>query len=127
MKINFLLVASVFGGLAVMIGAFGAHGLESLLDEKALKTFHTGVEYQFYHVFALLFVGLLQKDCSSRLTNVAGILFVVGILLFSGSLYAYVLTGVRQFGMITPLGGLAFIFAWILLAVSVAKANFSSR
>ena len=117
-----MLAASIFGGLAVVIGAFGAHGLESLLDEKTLKTFHTGVEYQFYHVFALLFVGLLQKNSPSRLLNVAGSLFIIGILVFSGSLYAYVLTGIHQFGMITPIGGLAFIIAWLLLAVSVSKA-----
>ena len=122
MRMNFMLAASIFGGLAVVIGAFGAHGLESLLDEKTLKTFHTGVEYQFYHVFALLFVGLLQKNSPSRLLNVAGSLFIIGILVFSGSLYAYVLTGIHQFGMITPIGGLAFIIAWLLLAVSVSKA-----
>ena len=125
MKINFMLIASILGGLAVLIGAFGVHGLEPLVDKKALQIFHTGVEYQFYHVLALLFVGLLQNFNSSKLLRFSGLLFIMGIFLFSGSLYAYVLTGIRQFGMITPLGGLAFVFAWGLLAFSIPKSDFS--
>ena len=102
--------------LAVILGAFGAHGLEKLVDAHSLQRFHTGVEYQFYHSLALGLVGLLEQQQARAGYRWAGWAFIVGILLFSGSLYAYVLTGQAGFGMITPLGGLAFIFGWGLLA-----------
>ncbi len=114
----FLSAGAFFGLLAVIIGAFGAHGLENSLSEHALARYHTGVEYQFYHVGALLIVGLLSslvaKQPSKQLA-LSGWFFIVGILLFSGSLYAYALTGNKTFGMITPIGGLGFIAGWIFL------------
>ena len=122
MKINIILFAAIFGVLAVLIGAFGAHGLErAAFSAKALKSFHTGVEYQFYHVFALLFIGLLNRHSPSRLLEYTAWFFSIGIVLFSGSLYTYVLTGMRGFAMITPIGGLTFIFAWVLLIVFSVK------
>ena len=115
---KFLLVGSIFALLAVMIGAFGAHGLEKIIiDEKMLARFNTGVEYQFYHAFAILVVAILLKNIKSRLLSRAGIAFSLGIILFSGSLYSYVLTSNKMFAMITPLGGLAFIVGWILLVI----------
>lgn len=116
---KFLLLGSIFALFSVMIGAFGAHGLEQMqMSEKMLTRFDTGVEYQFYHAFGILIIGLLSvQNNNSRLLNSTGILFSLGIILFSGSLYSYVLTGNKFFGMITPFGGLAFIFGWILLAI----------
>ena len=121
---RFLLIASVFGALAVILGAFGAHSLEKAVDAKMLQRFHTGVEYQFYHTFALLVVGLLAQHSPQRYLQYAGYAFITGILLFSGSLYLYVLSGVTAIAMITPLGGTAFIIGWVCLAFAVkARAD----
>ncbi|HFC91675.1 MAG TPA: DUF423 domain-containing protein [Leucothrix mucor] len=115
---KFLALGSVFALLAVIIGAFGAHGLEkSIIDEKMLARFNTGVEYQFYHAFGILVVAILLQNKKSRLLNSAGVAFIFGIILFSGSLYGYVLTGSKTLAMITPVGGLAFIIGWILLVI----------
>ena len=120
----FLSIGSLFGLLAVMIGAFGAHGLEDKLTVHALARYQTGVEYQFYHVGALLIVGLLLSQTQSSILNLSGIFFTLGILLFSGSLYAYALTGSKFFGMITPIGGLCFLVGWgLLLAFSLKRAS----
>lgn len=127
MKKNyFLLIAALFGMLAVILGAFGAHGLEKLLDEKMLQRFHTGVEYQFYHSFALGLVGLLLQHSSHAWYAKAAYAFIFGIILFSGSLYIYVLTGITKFGMITPFGGLAFMVGWACLAWGSWKAEAAS-
>ena len=118
----FLSIGSLFGLLAVMIGAFGAHGLENQLTAHALARYQTGVEYQFYHVGALLIIGFLLNQFHSRLLTLAGMFFTLGIILFSGSLYAYAITGTKLFGMITPLGGLCFLAGWgLLLAFSLKK------
>lgn len=111
-------IAALFGLLAVIIGAFGAHVLEKNLTEHALHRLQTGVEYQFYHAFALLGVGILcslHRNYDSRLLKLSGGAFIIGILLFSGSLYAYALTGISKLGMITPFGGSAFMLGWIFL------------
>jgi uncharacterized membrane protein YgdD (TMEM256/DUF423 family) len=118
----FLLIGSVSGALAVMLGAFGAHGLKEKLSEKMLANYMTGVEYHFYHTFALLAVGILALHLPSRQLTAGGWAFLTGIMLFSGSLYAMALTGVTKLGMITPLGGLAFIVGWVLVSVAVIKA-----
>ncbi|MBK8453715.1 MAG: DUF423 domain-containing protein [Thiofilum sp.] len=110
-----LALASLLGLLAVVLGAFGAHSLEKILDPALLKRYHTGVEYQFYHSLALLGVGLWFKIAPSKLLSYAGLLFTLGIILFSGSLYVYALSGIKTFGMITPLGGIAFIAGWALM------------
>lgn len=124
MKKNyFLLFAALFGMLAVILGAFGAHGLEKLVDAKMLQRFHTGVEYQFYHALALGLVGVLWETKPSIWHSRAAWGFIVGILIFSGSLYTYVLTGLTQFGMITPFGGLSFIVGWACLAWGLWKAE----
>ena len=117
----FLMLGSISGALGVVLGAFGAHGLKDKLSEKMLTNYMTGVEYHFYHTFALLAVGLLALKFQSGLLTASGWLFVVGILIFSGSLYAMAPTGITKLGMITPIGGLAFIVGWILLAVSVIR------
>ncbi len=116
-----MLVAGFLGALTVVIGAFGAHVLEHNFTEKMMKTYHTAVEYQFYHVLALLIVGLLSRSGNSLLLRLSGWSFIVGIILFSGSLYVYVLTGIKQFAFVTPFGGLSFIVAWLFLITSEIK------
>lgn len=126
MKWNMAMFAALLGAVSVALGAFGAHALKSRLDPADLAIFETGVRYQFYHVVALLFaqavgyVGASQPAVvqSSRLASWA---FVLGIAVFSGSLYALVLTGVRKLGMVTPLGGVAFVFGWIQLALALGR------
>jgi uncharacterized membrane protein YgdD (TMEM256/DUF423 family) len=116
-----LLAAAFAGATAVLLGAFGAHALRGLLDEHALATWRTAVDYQFWHALALLGVGLLAQARSSRALSVATIAFVTGLLLFCGSLYALALGAPRGFGAITPLGGVAFITGWLALGVHVAR------
>jgi uncharacterized membrane protein YgdD (TMEM256/DUF423 family) len=116
----FLAIAGVLGGLAVVFGAFASHALKDRLSERALEIWETGTKYQMYHALALVLVALLL----SRLTTqsfpliMAGYAFIVGVFLFSGSLYALSLSGIKWLGAITPLGGLAFIFGWICLVVA---------
>jgi len=114
----FLTSAAILGFLAVLIGAFGAHALPRMLDVQTyavnLKPFHTGAEYQFYHVFALVLVAFLPKN---RLSTLAGWCFLVGIFLFSFSLYLMVITGIKALGMITPVGGLLLMSGWGCMAL----------
>jgi len=120
---SFFSIGAVFGLLAVVLGAFGAHGLEGTLSDHALARYHTGVEYQFYHVGALLIIGVLAPQLPSKLLTFAGFTFTAGIILFSGSLYVYALTGNKIFGMITPVGGLFFIIGWIILTIYSFKSK----
>ncbi len=116
----FLLVGSLLAGLAVALGAFGAHALRERLGADLLNTFETAVRYQMYHALALLAVGLiLSRFPSSAFIPASGWLFVAGIILFSGSLYLLCFTGARWLGAITPLGGVAFILGWLALAWGV--------
>lgn len=108
--------------LAVAIGAFGAHGLKGKVSNDMLGVWNTGAHYHIIHALALLFIGLLMARLGGNSWFVAGgWLLLVGIILFSGSLYALVLTNVKVLGAITPLGGLSFIAGWILVAVGAAK------
>jgi uncharacterized membrane protein YgdD (TMEM256/DUF423 family) len=123
-----LVYAAIFGGLAVALGAFGAHSLERLTtDAKVLHGFHTGVEYQMYHALALLATGILAANYRSNWIKWASRCFITGIILFSGSLYIITFlkiqgsTGVRFAGPITPLGGMFFIFGWLCLLVAVLR------
>jgi uncharacterized membrane protein YgdD (TMEM256/DUF423 family) len=118
----FLSLGAISGALGVMIGAFGAHGLKSKLSDQMLTVYQTGVQYHFYHTFALLAVGLLALKFQSGLLTSSGWSFLLGILLFSGSLYALSISGIKVLGAITPIGGLFFIIGWVLLAVAVIKA-----
>ena len=119
-----LLFASLWGFLGVGLGAFGAHGLKSLLSPALLLIFETGVKYQMYHALALLGLALLfPSDSVPRTLVWASRLFSLGILLFSGSLYLLSLTGVRTWGASTPLGGLAFLSAWACLAYYAWKSR----
>ncbi|MFG6114006.1 DUF423 domain-containing protein [Halobacillus sp. MO56] len=117
----FLLLAVINGFIAVALGAFGAHGLEGRISEKALKTWEKAVTYQMFHTGALLAVGLLLMKAQSSLLTGAGWMFFIGILLFSGSLYIYAPSGIKALAMITPFGGLTFLIGWILLGIAVTK------
>jgi uncharacterized membrane protein YgdD (TMEM256/DUF423 family) len=114
----FLLFGAFYGVTAVGLGAFASHGLRGQLSDRLLSTFQTGVEYQMYHALALLGVGLLVRLWPSTALHVAGWLFVVGVVLFSVSLYGLALGGPRILGPITPIGGVCFIGGWIALAVA---------
>jgi uncharacterized membrane protein YgdD (TMEM256/DUF423 family) len=116
----FITLASLSGMLAVAFGAFGAHALKNRLDEYALGVFQTAVQYHFYHSLALLAVGViaLGQHPGSALLRSSGWLFVIGIVVFSGSLYLLSISGLRWLGAITPLGGLAFIAGWACLAAA---------
>lgn len=116
---HFLLLAGLSGLLAVILGAFGAHGLKGKVTPELLSAFQTGVQYQFYHALALLAVALLLLRLPELpLLHWAGWMFVAGILLFSGSLYALTFGGPRWLGPVTPLGGLCFMAGWVLLLLS---------
>lgn len=118
----FITLASLSGMLAVAFGAFGAHALKSRLDEHALGVFQTAVQYHFYHSLALLAVGIIAlSQPQTALLRSSGYLFVVGIVVFSGSLYLLSMSGLRWLGAITPLGGLAFIAGWGCLAAASWK------
>lgn len=119
----FITLASCSGMFAVMLGAFAAHALKNTLDEYSLGVFQTAVQYHFYHSFALLAVGILAISLpESLLLRSSGWLFVIGLLLFCGSLYILSFSGVRWLGAITPLGGLSFIAAWATLAAAAWKS-----
>lgn len=124
---GFLTWAALLGALAVALGAFGAHGLKQLVPPETIATFETGVRYQFYHVFGLLAIGILYEKWPVSQLKWAGNLFLAGILLFSGSLYlltalkATDVVGLSGIGIITPLGGLCFIAAWLLIAAALLK------
>ena len=113
---TFLLIGAVVGFIGVGLGAFGAHGLRARLSPESLNVFETGVRYQMYHAFAILIVAIALARFDGWILRTAGWLFTLGIVLFSGSLYALALTGTRAFGAITPIGGLAFLAGWALLA-----------
>lgn len=111
-----LVTGVFFGGLAVAIGAFGAHALRPLLEENArTETFELAVRYQFYHAFAILFSAVLMFHFPSRRLNRAVLCFTAGILIFSGSLYILSLSGIAMWGAVTPVGGLLFIAGWLFL------------
>jgi uncharacterized membrane protein YgdD (TMEM256/DUF423 family) len=125
-----LMVACVAGGLAVMVGAFGAHalpgwlsrhGLDNAVAARRLETLETGVRYQMYHALALLGLGLWYRQAGANAATVPAVLWLLGIVLFSGCLYGYALTGSRLLAMVVPLGGISFIAGWLSLAWSFSR------
>lgn len=121
MKNSFALLGSVSALLGIALGAFGAHALKQILSPDMLTVFETGVRYQLYHSFALFVTAWAAGNSPNINFSRAGWAFVVGIVFFSGSLYALTLTDVREFGLVTPLGGVAFLVGWFLLAVGFWK------
>ncbi len=118
---NWVFVGAIAGGLGIALGAFGAHGLKTRVDADLLTVFETGVRYHMYHALALVLVGLGALRWPGTWINASGWLFLVGILVFSGSLYLMTLTGVRWLGAITPIGGLAFILGWVAFAAAALQ------
>lgn len=115
---RYLGIAAVSGFTAVVMGAFGAHALRDSLEPIAMSVYKTGVDYHMWHALSLGMVAIvLRSDCRSRLLIWSARLMFSGILLFSGSLYLLSMTGIRWLGAITPLGGTAFLAAWLLLAI----------
>lgn len=127
MSKRFIQYAAILGALSVVLGAFGAHALKKLVEADSVATFETGVRYQFYHTFALLAVGILYRRMPGKVMEWAGIFFISGIVLFSGSLYlltylnATETVGLQGVGAVTPLGGLCFIAGWICLFIQSLK------
>ena len=126
---GYIKTAALIGALSVALGAFAAHSLKDTISDYALGIFETAVKYQFYHVFALLAVGILYTYGKRNPLRWSGIFFILGIILFSGSLYALafikaaVLPGYKWVGAITPFGGLCFITGWILLFFGVSTVK----
>ncbi len=122
MSKTFLILGSLNTLLCIALGAFGAHGLKRILSADMLSVYHTGVQYHFYHAFGIIVIGLLLLHFpKSRLMPISGWLMMVGIVLFSFSLYVLSLTGMRGLGMITPFGGVSFLTAWALVAYAIWK------
>jgi uncharacterized membrane protein YgdD (TMEM256/DUF423 family) len=120
---TFWTLGCIFAFLAVAAGAFGAHALRDRLPASLLAIFETAARYQMYHSLALLFIARAVEEWHGRLSRFAGWAFVAGILLFSGSLYLLSVTGVRWLGAVTPLGGVAFLTGWGLLAIDGIRSR----
>ncbi|MBK1640354.1 hypothetical protein CKO12_00335 [Chromatium okenii] len=119
-----LTTGAVSGGLAVALGAFGAHGLKARVPPDLLANWLTATQYLGLHAVVLLICGVILLHLpTARLVNAAGWAFLLGNLIFSGSLFVLTLTGIRQLGMITPIGGVALILGWILLALGVWRSS----
>jgi uncharacterized membrane protein YgdD (TMEM256/DUF423 family) len=130
----FFIAGAALAGLAVILGAFGAHGLEKVtMDEKILHSYQTGVQYQLYHALALLITAIVYFRFPFRSIKWAGNCFITGIFLFSGSLYLLTFlkiqdsTAIRFAGPVTPLGGVFFIAGWLLLLIGVSGIKTSDR
>jgi uncharacterized membrane protein YgdD (TMEM256/DUF423 family) len=119
----FLAIAAIFGGVAVAAGAFGSHTLREQLSDRALEIFETGARYQMYHALALLAVGILisQAKVVPVTLPIAGYAFIAGICIFSGSLYALSISGIKWLGAIAPFGGTFLMLGWVCLAIAALK------
>ena len=116
-----LISGAIFMALGVLLGAFGAHALKTILSPEMLAVYKTGVEYQFYHALGLLLIGVIGFQIKSKYLNWSGLFITIGIILFSGSLYVLTLSGIKAIGAITPIGGLSFVAGWIFLAIAIIK------
>lgn len=123
----FLIIGTILAGVAVVLGAFGAHGLRKIVSPENVATYQTGVQYQMYHALGLILIGILSERILNSYLSYAGVLFVAGVVLFSGSLYLIVSlyamnkTVPTAIGILTPIGGLLFILGWICLLISILK------
>jgi uncharacterized membrane protein YgdD (TMEM256/DUF423 family) len=127
MHTGYLRTAFILAAITVALGAFGAHGLDGKVADKAVKTFETAVRYQFFHVIALALAGILYKTFPNNRIKTAGIFFLLGMLFFCGSLYvltysiASVSPNFKWAGPVTPVGGVFFILGWVYLALGIKK------
>ena len=112
---NYLLFGAMSGCLVVIMGAFGAHALNELLDDYGKSIYNKAVLYHMFHSIAILILGLINKIQPEIQLSMAGWSFVFGIILFSGSLYIIAITGIKSLGIITPIGGILFIIGWVFL------------
>lgn len=117
----FIILGAVNAFIAVALGAFGAHGLEGKIPDKYLETWNTAVQYQMFHAAGLLIIGLLAGKVSSPLINWSGWLMFIGIIIFSGSLFVLSVTQIKVLGAITPIGGVSFLAAWVLMIIAAYK------
>ncbi|WP_338752086.1 DUF423 domain-containing protein [Bacillus sp. FJAT-52991] len=119
---TFIIIGAINAFLSVALGAFGAHGLEGKVEPKYLEIWKTGVQYQMFHALGLILVGILMGQIpASSFLNWSGWLMLIGIILFSGSLYVLTVTQIGILGAITPFGGVAFLAGWVLLVLAVMK------
>lgn len=125
MQKTYMVIAVLSALLANLLGAFAAHALKGTLDAFSLAVFQTGVQYQFYHSLALLMLSILMFHIKNKWLNYAGVGFILGYFLFSGSLYLLSITGIKWLGIITPFGGLAFLAGWLLLLIGILKADYN--
>lgn len=121
-----IIAGSVCALLSVALGAFAAHGLKQHFGEYEIRIWQTAVDYQMYHSLGLILTGLLAHSLSINLDK-PGWIMLVGIVLFSGSLYLLSLTGIRSLGMITPLGGLCFMLSWLWLSISLYRSRHTQQ
>ena len=119
---SWVVIGACYGFIAVALGAFGAHALKEVLDEKSAAVYQTAVHYQMFHALALIALGIWAQQFPVGASLWVGGCFSLGVLLFSGSLYILALSGIRALGMITPIGGVLFLVGWILFAFLAARA-----
>jgi uncharacterized membrane protein YgdD (TMEM256/DUF423 family) len=120
----FIMLGSINACLAVIIGAFGAHALKARVSPEMLAVYHTGSQYHFYHALGMILIGAVASQLQNDgALQASGFLMLAGIVLFSGSLYLLAITGITWLGAITPIGGLAFIAAWVVFAVAAVRAR----
>ena len=116
---NYFVIGAISGCLVVILGAFGAHVLKDILDEYGKSIYNKAVLYHMFHTMGILVLGLIEKIQPEIQLNLAGWAFLLGIVLFSGSLYILAVTGFKWMGMITPIGGVFFIIGWVILIMKV--------
>ena len=114
-----LIIGSLFAALSVLLGAFGAHGLKNRLSMEDLAIFETAVRYQMYHALGILLMGVASFYLTEKIVSVPAYFLILGIIIFSGSLFLLVFTNLRWFGAITPIGGLCLIIGWLILAYNI--------
>ena len=119
----FIALGAVSAFISVGAGAFGAHGLKQVLDQEMLAVYQTAVDYQVFHSLGLIMIGALEKISPRHCHRVAAWTMLAGIIIFSGSLYILSTTGIKWLGMITPVGGLCFLAAWLILALGYLTAG----
>jgi uncharacterized membrane protein YgdD (TMEM256/DUF423 family) len=114
---------AILMAIAIALGAFGAHGLKNILEDRMLDVYNTGVQYQVYHSIGLIILGIMSMFIKNIYLKIARITMISGIFLFSGSLYALSLSGIKYLGIITPFGGVMFIISWVMLALAIIKTT----